>query len=59
MEKGFLRVLWFSTGNEHITSASLSLFINCGMSNLQLETAAPHKYSLAPTPIKEKFVIDN
>jgi len=54
MEKGFLRVLRFSTGNEHITGASQSLFIIRGMENLQLETAAPHKYSLSPTQIKKK-----
>ena len=57
--KNFLRVLRLSNGNDHTTGASYSLFIIRGMANLQLETAASHKYSLAPTQIKEKLVIDN
>jgi len=43
IEMGFLRVLRFSTGNEHITGASYLLIAACQ----KIETAAAHKYSFA------------
>jgi len=57
--KAFLRALRLSNDGDHTTGASYSSFIIRGMTNLQLETAASHKHSLAPTQMKQKLVIDN